>query len=524
MTPKDTQAIDSAVAGACASGIITAILVAIFIGTLVVPAGAAIRDRIPPLLDDIATSAPVAFTDIVIQTDIADSLPPVAPGNASLFYSTDAQATWANLPLAAVAGNPNTWEALCPMPDGELLYYFLAHSDSAATFTGPKNHADAFPPPANVMVDPADEPLGDAVETFTDACDLTGARFGYSDDYCYASLSNALGSWPTNGGFFGPWFVYSAIISNPDAPIDSIGFAMVYADVPLLVQTGLYWADARDTSFVRIGDIDVTIVDGELHMRCLTADLIAHPDFGPDNPSGYYGVGAGTATSLITTVRWENDRTNSYAFYQRSDGVAPGTNTAPELSNAGAAPAGGGFADTLIRFSVTYADADGHLATVRNVVIDGNPHAMDCPGPDRDYESGVAFELDVALAAGDHEYCFSFGDGDLAVETVPAVATSGTDVPSDTPTAVLALRALWPQPCSSALHLSLTVGEHALGHASIYSTSGRLIRRLWSGESGDHETSWNMRDDAGNRVASGVYFVVLSDGRTSVQRKVVVLR
>jgi len=497
---------------------------AILLGALPASANSTTRDQIPPLLDDIVTSAPVPFTDIIIQADITDSLPLGAPDDAILYYSTDTQSTWTSLTMTGVTGSPDTWETLCPMPDGELIYYLMSHSDSAATFTGPKNITDAFPPPANVMVDPADEVAGDAIDIYTSACDLTGARFGYSDTYYYATLSNATGSWPTSAGILGPWFVYSAVIGNPDAAEDSVGLAMVYANVPILAETGLYWVDARDTSYVRLGDIDATISGGELHMRCEIADLIAHPDFGPDNPSGYYGVGAGTATSTITTEQWANDLTNVYSFYMQTDSVAPGVNTAPVLSDALAEPAGGGAPDTLIRFSVTYTDDDGHLAAERNLLVDSDIYPMGCPGPDRDYAAGVGFTLDVPLSPGGHMYAFSFSDGDLDVVTPAVVLDVATGVPSDEPVATLAFDSAWPQPCSSELRLSFSLGVRPHGQVNIYNTSGRLVRTLWTGGPGEHETSWDMKDDAGTRVASGVYFAVLSAGPERTQRKVVVLR
>ena len=506
--------------------VILCTLVAVSVLTIAsaLPAITVTRDTTPPVIDDIATSAPVPFADVIINVDITDDLPPVAAGDASVLFSTDAQETWTSFLLDAVTGSPGTWETAYPMPDGELLYRFLVASDSAAAFTAPKNYANVFPPPLNLMVDPADEPAGDAIEIYTQALDLTGARFGYSDDYIYTSLSNAIGSWPTTGGLFGPWYIYSAVLGNPDAPVDSIALAMIYADVPVVAWTGLYSIDARDSSFVRVGDIEANIVGGELHMRCSIADLVAHPAFGPDNPSGYYGAGAGTATSIITGERWTNDTTNTYSFYQRSDGLSPGANTAPVLTNALAEPVVGVFPDTLIRFEVTYTDPDGHLAVARDVVIDGEAHVMDCPGPDRDYAAGVPFELEVSLEPGDHEYYFSFSDGVLTVETTPAVVASGTGIANDGQIGALAFHAAWPQPCSSELRLAFSMAGRPAGQIGIYNTAGRLVRRLWTGGPGEHEETWDMKDDAGVRVASGVYLVVLSDGRVSDQRKVVVLR
>jgi len=489
-------------------------------------AGAAVlrvsRDMLPATIDDIATSAPVAFSDLHIHADIADTLPPVAPGDASLFYSTDAQATWTETTLGEVAGSPDTWGTTVPMPDGELAYRFLVLSDSAAAFTGPKNQTNAFPPPANVMVDPDDEPDDDATLYYTEACEITNARFGYSDTHVYATLTNATGSWPQSGGIIGPWYIYSAAVANPDAPQDSIGLAMVYADVPILGQTGLYWADARDSSFVRIGDIEATVTGGELHMRCEIADLIAHPDFGPDNPSGYYLMGAGSGTAVINGDQWVNDQTSAYSFHLRTDTVAPGANTAPSLAGGDAAPATEP-PDTLVRFNVTYTDPDGHLAAVRDVVIDGNAYAMGCPGPDRGYAAGVEFEVDVALSEGEHTYYFSFSDGDLAATTAPAIIDVETGVPDGPPAALLAFRSAWPQPSASGVRLAFFVPS-GNGSINIYDLKGRRVRSLWTGGAGEHEARWDMRDDAGRRAASGVYFAVLRAGDTRVQRKLVVLR
>jgi hypothetical protein len=62
---------------------------------------------------------------------------------------------------------------------------------------------------------------------------------------------------------------------------------------------------------------------------------------------------------------------------------------------------------------------------------------------------------------------------------------------------------------------------------SIFDLRGRLVRRFWvdSASSGRADCLWDLEDDRGKRVSSGVYFVVLSCSGTVVDRaKVAVVR
>ncbi len=60
----------------------------------------------------------------------------------------------------------------------------------------------------------------------------------------------------------------------------------------------------------------------------------------------------------------------------------------------------------------------------------------------------------------------------------------------------------------------------------IYDVSGRLVRKLFEGETvpGEHIISWDGTDDAGGRIASGVYFCRLRIGGMESGRKIVYIR
>jgi len=85
--------------------------------------------------------------------------------------------------------------------------------------------------------------------------------------------------------------------------------------------------------------------------------------------------------------------------------------------------------------------------------------------------------------------------------SVPAGMTSG-----------LYLEQNAPNPVSSTTSISFSLVKAADVSLDIFDVSGRLVRTLESGhrEAGSHTTTWNGQDEAGSRLANGVYYYRLS--------------
>jgi len=82
----------------------------------------------------------------------------------------------------------------------------------------------------------------------------------------------------------------------------------------------------------------------------------------------------------------------------------------------------------------------------------------------------------------------------------------------------------YPNPFSDVVHLSYRLPESQSMHIQVFDLLGRHIRTLVSGsrEAGHHTVSWDGRDDAGRRVASGTYLCRMRAGEhVSVQTLVV---
>ena len=81
----------------------------------------------------------------------------------------------------------------------------------------------------------------------------------------------------------------------------------------------------------------------------------------------------------------------------------------------------------------------------------------------------------------------------------------------------------YPNPFSSLTVIRYSCQRLSKGSLKIYDISGRLVKTLIDGEieGGCHRARWNGKDNKGNEVASGVYFVRLVAGDNSTSRKLV---
>lgn len=83
----------------------------------------------------------------------------------------------------------------------------------------------------------------------------------------------------------------------------------------------------------------------------------------------------------------------------------------------------------------------------------------------------------------------------------------------------------WPNPVSDRARIAFVLpGATSRATLKLYDAQGRAVRSFTSPfAAGRNEIAWDRRDDAGGRVAAGVYFARLqADGRSLVQRLVVV--
>jgi hypothetical protein len=91
---------------------------------------------------------------------------------------------------------------------------------------------------------------------------------------------------------------------------------------------------------------------------------------------------------------------------------------------------------------------------------------------------------------------------------------------------VTALLPGYPNPFNPTITIPFDLAAKERVSLQIFDTQGRLVRTLCNDvvAEGTHEAIWDGRDNAGGRVATGVYFVRFTAGNYQVTRKLVMVR
>lgn len=91
---------------------------------------------------------------------------------------------------------------------------------------------------------------------------------------------------------------------------------------------------------------------------------------------------------------------------------------------------------------------------------------------------------------------------------------------------VISLDQNFPNPFNPVTKIVFTLSGTGHVRLRVYDIAGRVVRVLEEGlrEAGRHETLWDGKDDAGEKVASGVYFYSLETSGATEARKMVIIR
>jgi hypothetical protein len=112
-------------------------------------------------------------------------------------------------------------------------------------------------------------------------------------------------------------------------------------------------------------------------------------------------------------------------------------------------------------------------------------------------------------------------------DTTVGVNITVTGVPEQpvTEPRILALAQNTPNPFSGRTTVAFTLPEPATVRVEVYDLAGRRVNTLAEGNwsAGLHTLTWDGRDDRGQSLASGIYFIRLHSGRTELVRRAVLV-
>jgi hypothetical protein len=146
-------------------------------------------------------------------------------------------------------------------------------------------------------------------------------------------------------------------------------------------------------------------------------------------------------------------------------------------------------------------------------------------------ESAVAVNAGLIRAAERLFLDRSASGGNDYRYTLAVILPDGTEYRSQSvsvtvPVGELMLEQNVPNPFNPQTRISFVLPHSGGAKLAIYDTGGRLVRVLADGPQpeGRREFQWDGRDERGNSVSSGVYFCRLDFGKTTLSRKMVLLR
>ena len=458
-----------------------------------------------PVLWNVCNSAADSGGTVVVHADCVDSIN-LSMDNVALkvFYSTDEQTTWQQASMSAIAqpGYDTTYEGSFAAPASGTVYYYVRGDNGTNYGTqSPFNSGDVWPVTDNLLAETALEGTGDTInDPDGEWLDLTSCAMGYSDGKFYGRLTNDTTIWPTSGGLFGPWYLYSVGFRNSEAASgDTLAYAMVHVSI-LTYTNGLYELNTYESTFTRIGDIDIQISGNQLTMRCDVSDLVARRGFQPwSNQCGYLSAAKGdTRSANLSLNSWQHDTTNSSRFYVDRTPRLVDQNRPPGLNIGGVEP-DTGTRETDFRFHVHYVDADTNLPVLRCVIVDADTYDL-VPNSHR-YAVGVTFTRDLGgFDVGAHEFRFVFSDGASEVTTpLDTFVVTETGAVAEVRNGDAVGYSATPNPFSSRVRLTFPRPARVV---ELLDPAGRRVRSFRvSGE------VWDGRDEGGLQLPAGIYYL-----------------
>lgn len=159
----------------------------------------------------------------------------------------------------------------------------------------------------------------------------------------------------------------------------------------------------------------------------------------------------------------------------------------------------------VTRFSVDGGGGNGSGGTYALVGTIGQP--------DAGRMAGAALTLTGGFLAAGGGTVSGVQDGSPGPDTAPSVPL------------VFHMRPASPNPVEETMVLAFDLPEARSVRAGVYDAVGRLVRVLVDGvvPAGRNQRSWDRRDQQGERVPAGIYFVRLDAGPDRTHQKVVVI-
>lgn len=145
--------------------------------------------------------------------------------------------------------------------------------------------------------------------------------------------------------------------------------------------------------------------------------------------------------------------------------------------------------------------------------------------------AGVTKIYTISFVAGenvpdiDSEIQIMTNDPDLPVITIPIhlIGVANSDLINP---AVTALKGNFPNPFNPSTSIRFSLKDASPVLINIYNLKGQLVKSLLKSElsSGNHQITWNGKDDRGAPVASGIYLYRMESNNFKATNKMMLMK
>ena len=112
----------------------------------------------------------------------------------------------------------------------------------------------------------------------------------------------------------------------------------------------------------------------------------------------------------------------------------------------------------------------------------------------------------------------------IRLKVIPITFTGVSETPTDASVFTLSQIAPNPMRDNAVIEYQLATGQKVC--FNVYDVLGQLVKKLVDHyePAGSHRVIWDSRDERGNSVASGIYFLQCKIGNSSTTQKLLLLK
>ncbi len=376
-----------------------------------------------------------------------------------------------------------------------------------------------FPPDLSLLGECGADSVNEIDSQYDNCLDITDQYSGFNNDKIFGAMTT-VGDVTNSGGWTGPFYVYGFAIANPITAIqDTIGYAMIYAEIPVLLNPGLYKIHYNSENplegISRIGDINYDISGNRLIMEASLDDLVNDPDFGEWMPGAKYLISSTFTISINSATDAGIADYGEPALLELKKFMAnTGTNNLPEINDINSVA-------NLV--TCTYNDADSNFPLTHEIITNTGDIFEMIP-TSLDFSNAVQFTAEIS-SPNWSSAIIRFSDDNIDfVENTIENTGNGEDVdPQINQQPIVYPNPIYVDNLREEIKIKFYATESENIKISLFNIKGNKKGNIYWGDAKKGLNKININFDT-TGLASGIYFVKISGKHENQIKKIMILK